>query len=380
MNTIDYGQPAPEWFRKAEAYNLFNARHQRWIEDQGIRFQVLTHVPVEREFLEKYHAFGTRLMPYVNFMEHRDPKGEHPEWNLVKDDGSLSRSGWALAHHIPDLHDMCLNSESMHAHALDKVTEIMAMGYDGVFVDNVCPVPECHGGRLGKHAHSWKDKSNNECYYELVGKIYRLVKSYGSERAVMLNSLVNDELWKYCDAQMDENIVFSGDSPERACRWTRVMIRYWKAHHAAAKHGKVPVTLNYFDIPRCTEKMLDGAFFSYAAARLFDLCWSDWWTLVDNGYLHDVARIIYTLRLGQPLEDYVERDFMFYRRFKNGIVFLNADEWSPREIAVPVEQDGAYEDLRAAGAHAPDRLIRTRDRQLTLRLPAGIGTVCIPKV
>ena len=166
-------------------------------------------------------------MPYVNFMERRDLAKDHPNFILIDEQGQLSLSGWAQAHHIPNLHYTCLNSQAIHQWALEQVKAIMDMGYDGVFVDNYCPLLECHGHRLGKHKHDWPGKSNTEVYYELLGKIYQLVKSYGSDKAIQINSTINDDLWKYCDSQMDENIVYGGDSAERSGKWQRVWRRYF---------------------------------------------------------------------------------------------------------------------------------------------------------
>jgi len=378
MSTINYGQPAPQWLRDLEIYNLLNRKHEAWAEENGIRFPLLTHVPVDRAFLEKWHDRGTRLMPYVNFMEKRGLAATHPEWVLIGPDGEFELSGWAKSHHIPDQHHTCLNSQGIHEWALAEVRRIMDLGYDGVFVDNVAYVSECHGERLGKHTHAWKARTNTECYYDLVGRIYQLVKSYGPDKAVMINSVINDDLWSVCDSQMDENIVFSGDRPERSCQWNRVLVRYAKAHYEAARHGKVPVWLSYFDLPRRSTEMLEGAFFSYVLARLFDLLWADWFTLVENGYLHDAARTLYQLRLGPAREEYVERNFVLYRRFQDGAVALNADEWNTREIVIPVEQDGVWVNLAARAAHHPQPELTARGGRLVVHLAHGAGSIYVP--
>lgn len=397
MSEVDYGQPAPEWLRKAEIYNLYDKRRVQWLDEHDVRFPVTTHVPISEEIVAKYHAKGTRAMPYVNFMELRALADAHADWIRIGEDGELTRSVFGIAYNIPDLHFTCLNHDTFHEFALARVRTIMDMGYDGVFVDNVCPLAECHGDRLGKHEHSWKDKSNTECYFALIEKIYGLVKSYGADRAVMINSVVNDDLWKCCDAQMDEGVAYGG---ERTCKWTRVLVRYWKAQREAARHGKVPVMLNGLDGLGGPEKILEGVMFTYACCRLFDLLWADGtsllcfaeelqWGLDALWPFFDVldplkypgaysTETIYNLRLGEPLGETVERDFLLYRKFANGVAVLNADDWTEREIVVPVDGDGVHEDVYAVALRSPDPLVRAAGGKLVVKLAPGTGRIYVP--
>ena len=402
MSELNYGDPAPAWLREAEIYNLYDRRRVQWLDDNQVHFPLVTHVPVSPEVVAKYHKAGTHVMPYVIFMELRGLAKMRPEWIRIDEHGDFTPSAFGVTYNISDQHSVCLNNEDLHELALNKVKKIMDMGYDGVFVDNVAPLPECHGGRLGKHTHTWKTKSNTECHYDLVAKIYQLVKSYGSDKAVMLNSIINDDLWRFCDAQMDEGIAFGGMPPRRSSMWNRVMIRYWKAHQEAARHGKAPVMLNSFDSLGGPEKILEGVFYTYVCCRLFDLLWADGTSLLVFGEElqwgldavwpfdeppdpsmqypgpYDTKRI-YDLRMGAPLGDCVEKDFLLYRKFANGVVVLNGDEWGEREIVVPLDRDGVYEDVHAAAGFSADCVVHTTDKKLAVKLPSGAGRVYLAK-
>ena len=73
----------------------------------------------------------------------------------------------------------------------------MDLGVDGIFIDNCAPVSECYGDKFGKHKHL-DDKTNTEMYYELLKKIYPVVKSYGNDKIVMQNTGILPDHWSYC--------------------------------------------------------------------------------------------------------------------------------------------------------------------------------------
>ena len=41
------------------------------------------------------------------------------------------------------------------------VQNLMEMGADGVFIDNVHPYPACFGAKLGLHTHDWPDRTTS---------------------------------------------------------------------------------------------------------------------------------------------------------------------------------------------------------------------------
>jgi hypothetical protein len=376
---VKYGKAAPQWFRNLRVYNLYRSQYAEWIDKNNIRFDLLTHVPISEKLLKKYHGMGTKVMPYVNFMEKRKLEEKHPEWILINKEGKRQRSDWAVSHNIPGLFFTCMNSQAYHDFALSEVRRIMDMGYDGVFVDNVIWVEPCYGDGVAGHKHTWKDKTNTQCFYELVEKIYKVVKSYGDDKAVMINSANDEQLWQFCDSQMDEKIMFGGDTTERWIRWNRAMIRYWQHLGVAVKHGKVPVTLDRFDVTTNTKKMLNGAFMTYSATMLYDTLWTDSMSMLRDHFLHKAAKILYTLDLGKPLTEPIEYDSIFYRKFENGIVVINADEWHQRTIGINVNIDGEYDDLRASAMNSPDNVITTKDKKLIVTLDSGTAGIYLLK-
>jgi len=104
---------------------------------------------------------------------------------------------------------------------LEGVKGIMEMGFDGLFIDNVHPEAECYGPEHGKHGHLNPDKNNADTYKMLLSQIRPLVKSYGQDKAVVLNSGgVRKEYFPDGDALMWESYIFG--SAERRHDWNRI--------------------------------------------------------------------------------------------------------------------------------------------------------------
>ena len=64
----EFGMPAPEWFRRAEVYNGW---YQPW-SDEVVKnhlkgLPLVVGVPHTREWIDKAHAQGVKVIPYVSF-------------------------------------------------------------------------------------------------------------------------------------------------------------------------------------------------------------------------------------------------------------------------------------------------------------------------
>ena len=133
---------------------------------------------------------------------------EHPEWCLVGSGGS--RVPYVRDARRPTfMYRTCFNSSGYREACLEVVRKVMEMGADGVFVDLVQPLRVCQGGASGNHRHADPGKSNTQAYHALLNDIYSLVKSYGTEKGVILNSLIADgprvsPHWRIADGLMLE--------------------------------------------------------------------------------------------------------------------------------------------------------------------------------
>ena len=345
---IDYGKPAPRWLREADLYNGFYHAKPAWsretIRDRLSDIPLIVGVPHDRALIDRCHRAGIRVIPYVNYMEllntriEQEAKGEiyyewlqavdhdaldlakHSDWVCVDAEGRDVLSIWGSSNGHPGLFYTCFHQQGLRDAALKQVRKLMEMGADGVFIDNAGPVTECFGDRFGKHKHV-EGASNTRMYQRLQQDIYALVKSYGEDRIVMINSGIIPEYWAWCDAQMWESCYSGAGTPERMHEWAELQYA-GELHAEAVRQGKVPVILSYLgDQPE--DRRSRVALLTYAYARLYGFLWADWFTLDKTESDRRLAKALYQTRLGKPVGVLKQDGRVFYREFEKGIVIVN---------------------------------------------------------
>lgn len=363
LPTCDYGAPAPSWLTGADHVNGYYRPAAQWT-DEVVR-ERLSSAPLvigstpNRAALERCHGAGVRLLHYVTYtclldteMQVREgghvyPEWSesldcgtrdlalHPEWTCIDAAGGIQHDAWGLSFHHPGLLNTCLHQEGLQAAAERQVGMLTDLGFDGVFVDLAGPTPECYGPGFGKHTHP-SERTNTEAWEDTLTRIYAAAKARGQDRVVIQNGVTYaiPGHWASCDAQMLEGLPYRYDSTELGPSWPEML---WHGRRAqeAARHGKTTVILPYlgaFDAATVREPAL----LSYAFARLFGLLWADYYSLLDVPGAEDLARAVYGLRLGAPLEDAGRQGSVWVRRFERGAVVLNPGLWAvTAELDVP---------------------------------------------
>lgn len=188
------------------------------------------------------------------------------------------------------------------------------MGMDGIFLDCVGGQEKCYGPEFGLHKHVHPEWDGNQAWLDIQKAIYALVKSYGEDRVVLLNSSNRPEYLRSADGYMRESYIFS-ETRFHLANWEQVL-KMKKEDEPALNAGKVIVALSYCGY---TPNPIDeDALFAYACARLFGYCWGDWFTLGDAR-----STLLYRLKLGAAKTGILEYNGLLYRVFDKGVVVVN---------------------------------------------------------
>lgn len=295
---------------------------------------LISHVPHSKKVFEEAHKQGIKVIPYLHFTDIHSFYADqdvflfqHPEILLIDADGK-----WV---HIPmDGSDRifrfltCANSPGYWKLSLAYVKKMMDWGADGIFIDNVgnrapcfAPkfnVPESSSARNPEfppyvHEHLFPDTTETYAWDRMLQTIRELVKSYGEEKIVVLNSGIGTSLQKNGDCCMWESFIYSWASEGRRHTWEDVKK---KALDNAwfLKAGRRITALSYLNLARPQVK--EDAFWAFSAARLVDFIW--WTTLNGTG-----AEVLYKAHMGKGLESLKESNGLAHRIFENGIIVLN---------------------------------------------------------
>ena len=353
-DAADYGKPAPKWLREA---GMFNGWYAAWTDpmlDWVAGTPLIVTVQANRDIIDKLHKRGVRVAQYVNAwlmysaeginreITRRQQTGEfihedwwamrespvnqamdltlHPEWVVMGPEGyprTNALTSEEIYHGNTVGLQACPNAVGYREAMLAMVKNLMEMGEDGVFMD----CTEAFGGQkrccapeLGKHKHVHPDMNNAQVYLALQKEIYDLVKSYGQDRVVLLNSSWNSEYLRCADASMLESFILTS-SRYRWQNWEELQ-KMKRDTDPAIKAGKAVLALSYCGY---TPNPIDeDAFYAYSCARLFGYAWADWFTLADAH-----STVLYRLILGAPKGDILEYNGLLYRIFEEGVVVVN---------------------------------------------------------
>ena len=292
---------------------------------------LITHCPISKTAFSQAHEQGFRLIPYVHFTDihlfYSDQDiflFQHPEV-LMKD----SNGKWV---HIPmDGTDRvfrlltCTNNPGYVRLSLDYVKKIMDWGSDGIFIDNTNKRLECYAHKSRKtlnpefgqyeHVHIYPDQTHNFAFTRFLEQVRLLVKSYGDDKIVMLNSGIGEDFQIHGDLCEWESFIYSwsweGRRKEHSWNYIKERAKTNEWYFNAGCRVMAKSTLN-----PSRKEVKDDAYWAFSAARLAGFIWKG--NLRNTG-----ASWLYKAHLGAPLEPLKETDQVAYKSFEDGVVVLN---------------------------------------------------------
>ena len=338
---------------------------------------MISHVPHSKKAFEEAHKQGVKVIPYVHFTDIHSFYADqdvflfqHPEI-LLKD----ANGKWV---HIPmDGSDRafrfltCANSPSYWKLSLAYVKKMMDWGADGIFIDNVgerkpcfAPkfnVPESSSARNPEfppyvHEHLFQDTTQDYAWDRMLQTINALVKSYGEDKIVVLNSGIGEEFQKNGDCCMWESFIYSWAWEGRRHTWDDVKKRAQdNAWYLNA--GRRIVALS--TINPALKEAKDNAFWAFSAARLVDFIWCA--TLNGTG-----AEALYQAHMGKALEPLKETNGLASRAFENGIIVLNnsMDDQNV-ELSLP---DG-FQPKQLLNLYNGSQIIQIKNKKVKVTVP-----------
>jgi len=305
---------------------------------------LISHVPVSKTAFQQAHEQGFRVIPYVHFTDIHSFYADqdvflfqHPEV-LLKDENGR----WV---HIPmDGTDRvyrlltCTNNPSYVKLSLEYVKKIMDWGADGIFIDNTNKRRECYAHKSKNivnpefgpyvHEHIYPDETHNYAFTRFLESVRKLVKSYGNDKIVMLNSGIGEEFQKHGDVCMWESYIFARGTRRTQHSWEFIKERA-RQNEWYVKAGRRITALSTPDISQPGIK--EDIFWGFCTARMVDFVW--WARLSGTG-----AEELYKVHLGKPLQSIQETDKVASRVFEKGVLVLNDNSQDiSKEVILPKE-------------------------------------------
>lgn len=375
-----------KYVRLASANGLKKAHEQIPVVKDGIfdgtsikGVPLISRVPVSEVAFKQAHEQGFRVIPYVHFTDihtfYADQDifpFQHPEVLLRDKEGK-----WV---HLPmDGTDrfnrflVCANNPSYCKLSLAYIKKIMDWGADGLFIDNVGHRQECFAPGFTNrnpefasyiHEHIFPDKTHDYAWDRFLESVYALVKSYGNDKIVLLNSGIGTEFQKNGDCCMWESFIYSwaweGRRPEHS--WEKIKERAAQ-NEWYTKAGRRIAALS--TINRTRNEAKEDAFWAFAAARLVGFIW--WANLEGTG-----AEILYQAHLGKALSPLKDENGISFRIYENGVVVLNnSTENRYLEIVLP----GGFQQNQLLDIYNGSKMIPVKNKKVKVSVPKGCARV-----
>jgi hypothetical protein len=343
------------------------------IDAESVRgVPLLSHVPHCADVFRLAHEHGIKAIPYVHFMcihtNYADQDVfyfEHPEILMKDAAGHWVHTGMDGTDRLHRFRT-CANSPSYWKLSLAYVKKMMDWGADGVFIDNAGRRSPCFAPRFDKvrnpefdpyvHEHLFPNASHDDAWGRFLEAVRTLVKSYGEDKIVVLNSGIGDPWQSVGDCCMWESFIFSWAWEGRRHTWSDVKARA-KANEWYLNAGRQIVALAFLDPRR--HDMKNDSFWAFACARLVGfVLWAN--------FDHTEVQFLNRVRLGSGLGPFQEANQIAHRFFENGLIVLN-DSPEDREIT-----------LRAADNFAHTQLLDLHDGKTTVPVDKGAVKVSVP--
>jgi Hypothetical glycosyl hydrolase family 15 len=346
----ELGLQGPAWLLNSETYAI---GLETWDALAQSKVAFITHCPVNKGFFARCHALGIRCFPYTTFYQVRADMPyqgvnikDHPEFIVVDPSGALHRSSFWDTEDAKNFYMACPNVDGYSDAMVAYVQQLMELGADGIFADNLSECPPCYGPQSGKHAHIYSakhpdveienQKVQTHAMAMLLKRVREVIKKHEPVGAILGNSgnpraALPPEFWSYLDADMLEAYICTWTHSDRWPDWP-----YWdeagQKLQPKLKEGKQIQALSY--LGHTAYGIREDAFFCYASARLAGFVWTCGW----NGGLplsNPDTAALYRIRLGKPLApEAVSPDGVHYRVFERGMVAVNPDNKNAGTIAV----------------------------------------------
>jgi nicotinamidase-related amidase len=266
---------------------------------------------------------------------------DHPEWALIDENGRIRRPFDAPGYRA-GVHQSCTNVAGIADAYVRGVRNLMALGADGVFVDNVHPHPVCFGPKSGRHEHLY-DKDNVYTYHLALRRVYEAVKEFGADKVVILNtgSGPRREFDDCGDGTMLESYICAFTPEANRRRWHnwKTIMQWAGQHKDSIGAGKAVVALSY--LGHTVEPVKDDLFYSAACGRLSGFLWTgDVWSgsfipEIRDRPGNDILRSLWRARLGAALTGLEQQENITYRLFEKGLVVVNPHS-TPSTVDLPV--------------------------------------------
>lgn len=340
---------------------------------------LISHVPANETAFKQAHKQGFRVIPYVHFTDihtfYADQDifpFQHPEVILRDKEGK-----WV---HIPmDGTDRfnrfltCANNPVYCKLSLAYIKKIMDWGADGLFIDNVGHRKECFAPKFTKknpefvpyiHEHIYPDKTHDYAWDRFLESAYRLVKSYGNDKIVLLNSGIGTEFQKNGDCCMWESFIYSwaweGRRPEHS--WEKIKERATQNKWYTTS-GRRITALSTINPSSKTAK--EDAFWAFSAARLVEFIW--WADLKETD-----AEILYRVHLGKILSPLKDENGLSFRIYDNGVVVLNdSRENRNLEIVLP----DSFRQNQLLDIYNDSKTLPVRNKKVKVSIPGSCARV-----
>lgn len=340
---------------------------------------LISHVPVSEVAFKQAHQQGFRVIPYLHFTDihtfYADQDifpFQHPEVLLRSEDGK-----WV---HIPmDGTDrfnrflICANNPTYCKLSLAYIKKIMDWGADGLFIDNVGRRQECFAPNFTKrdpefapyiHEHIYPENTHDYAFDRFLESVHTLVKRYGNDKIVLLNSGIGTESQKNGDCCMWESFIYSwawkGRRPEDS--WEKIKERAVQ-NEWYTKSGRRITALSTIDRTRTEAK--DDAFWAFSAARLVGFIW--WATLKGTG-----AEMLYQVHLEKALSPLKEEDGLSFRIYENGLIVLN-DSTVDRTLEIVLPD--SFQQNRLLDIYNDSKIIPIKNKKVKVSVPAKTARV-----
>jgi len=414
-------EPAPEWLQKSDMFTFDWAvwKGQKFIikdtlitrivrirASYGLR-EVTEHYPVEtidsfdgsiikgvslftqaphcRKAFEEAHKQGVRAIPYVHFSDihtfYSDQDVfffQHPEILLKDERGRwlhMPMDGSSRAFRFMT----CSNSPSYWKLSLAYIKKMMDWGADGIFFDNVGRREPCFGLKFNVgesssarnpefppyvHEHLFPDTTEAYAWERMIHTIRALVKSYGEDKIVLLNSGIGTPYQKYGDCCEWESFIYSWAWEGRRHTWADVKKRAKENEWYLNAGGRI--TAKSF-LNRKRPEIKDDAFWAFSAARLVDFVW--WAELNGTG-----AEVLYQAHMGIGLEPFKEQNGLAFRTFQNGFIVLNDSEED--QIAVLPLQTG-FQPKHLIDLYNNSQIVQVKNKKIKVSVPKKAARVYV---
>ncbi len=335
---------------------------------------LISHIPHSKTAFKQAHNQGFRVVPYLHFMGIHTYYADqdifyfqHPEILLKDSDGKWVHIYMDGTYRLFRLLT-CTNSPSYWKLSLAYVQKIMDWGADGIFIDNIHSRPKipCHAPSVTRrnpefgnyvHEHLFPDATHDYAFDRFLQAIRALVKSYGDDKIVILNSGIGTRFQKDGDCCEWESFIYSWAWEGRRHTWEDVKARA-KDSERYIKAGRCITASSYLN--RSRKEVKDDAFWVFSAARLSGFIW--WENLNGTG-----AEVLYKAHMGKALETLNETDRIAHRTFENGVIVLN-DSMDDKELEITLFPE-----------FAKDRLLDLYDGKKIIKVNNGKVSISVPK-